>query len=229
MKSVSEQVRSILDSVAAKGDTALFSFTRKFDRCALTEDTIEVSVSEIKAASAKLDVSTRRAIEIAASNIQSFHKAELSRSCKTWILHDKGVKRGQIIGPLRSAGIYVPGGRYPYPSTVLMAAIPAKVAGVKEIVMVSPPKNITPAVLYAAQVAGVNRIFRIGGPAAIGALAFGTRSIPKVDIIVGPGNAYVNEAKRQVYGLVGIDSLAGPSEVAIIADGGRRRTTLSQM
>jgi histidinol dehydrogenase len=135
------------------------------------------------------------------------------------MLKDKGVKRGQIISPVHTVGIYVPGGQYPYPSTVLMSAIPAKTAGVKQIIMVSPPKNITPAVLYAAKVAGVDRVFRIGGPAAIGALAYGTKSVPKADLIVGPGNAYVNEAKRQVYGLVGIDSLAGPSEVCIIADG----------
>jgi histidinol dehydrogenase len=218
MKSVSSQVEDILSNIASKGDAALFAYSKRFDSYPLTRSTVEVSASEIVQAAAKLEASTRLAIRLAASNIRSFHLAERKRAAKTWMIKGHGTKRGQIISPVQSTGIYVPGGRYPYPSTVLMAAIPAKVAGVKQIIMVSPPKNITPAVLYAAKVAGVDRIFRIGGPAAIGALAYGTKSVPKVDIIVGPGNAYVNEAKRQVYGLVGIDSLAGPSEVAIIAD-----------
>ncbi|NEQ49497.1 MAG: histidinol dehydrogenase [Leptolyngbya sp. SIO3F4] len=211
-------VREILDAVRHSGDEALLHYTEKFDQQTLTADTLRISGAEIDTAYQQVSGELLQAIRLACKNIENFHRQRLP---KNWVtFEDDGVVLGKRYTPVARAGIYVPGGRAAYPSTVMMNAIPARVAGVERLVMVTPiPKGqINPAVLVAAQEAGVQEIYRVGGAQAIGALAYGTQTIPKVDIISGPGNVYVTLAKKQVYGTVGIDSLAGPSEVLIIAD-----------
>lgn len=211
-------VREILHAVRHSGDEALLLYTEKFDEQTLTAETLRISGAEIDTAYQQVSGELLKAIRLACQNIESFHKQRLP---KNWVtFEDDGVVLGKRYTPMACAGIYVPGGRAAYPSTVMMNAIPARVAGVERLVMVTPtPKgHINPAVLVAAQEAGVQEIYRVGGAQAIGALAYGTDTIPKVDIISGPGNVYVTLAKKQVYGTVGIDSLAGPSEVLIIAD-----------
>jgi histidinol dehydrogenase len=217
-KELSAAVSAIIERVKRDGDRALLYYGRKFDRVKLQAKNIKVSQSEIGKSGSQIDAALKKAIDTAATNIRRFHQEELKHIHKSWSIRTNGIVRGRVVTPIAKAGIYVPGGRFSYPSTVLMSAIPARTAGVEKVVMVTPPGKLTPAVLYAARISGVDEIFRVGGPQAVAALAFGTGTIPKVDIIVGPGNAFVNEAKRQVYGAVGIDSLAGPSEVAIIAD-----------
>ncbi|MDR3244192.1 MAG: histidinol dehydrogenase, partial [Elusimicrobiota bacterium] len=160
----------------------------------------------------------RKAIKASFDNVSAYHKYEYKQIKNHWLFNATGLKAGQILNPVESVGIYVPGGRFSYPSTVIMGAIAAKEAGVKRIIMASPAQKMSPAVLFAAKLCGITDIYLIGGAVAIAALAYGTQTINKVDMIVGPGNIFVNEAKRQVFGQVGIDSLAGPSEVAIIAD-----------
>lgn len=222
MKSIelSSYVAKIIDRVRREGDRALISYARAFDGVTLTPAAIKVPRSQIEASRSQVEPAIRMAIGGAARNIERFHREELKNIKKAWRFSRNGATLGQIFTPVDRVGVYVPGGRFPYPSTVLMSAIPARAAGVKHVVMVTPPKKISPVILYAALVAGVDEVYQVGGPAAVAALACGTRTIPRVDLIVGPGNAYVNEAKRQVFGQVGIDALAGPSEVAILADAG---------
>ena len=215
---VTDVVADILADVKANGDTALFRYAEKFDRVTLSS--LEVTKDEIEAAVAAVEPEFLAILEEAADNIRSFHRQQVRSS---FILNEKnGVVMGQKVLPIENVGIYVPGGTAAYPSTVLMDSSPAKLAGCKQIVMVTPPGKdgcIPAAILAAAKIAGVDRIFKMGGAQAVAALAFGTQSVPKADKIVGPGNAYVAEAKRQVYGMVSIDMIAGPSEILVIADG----------
>ena len=214
-----ETVREIVATVREKGDRALIDYTEKFDRQVLTEAKMRVSGSELDAAYQQISQDLLHAIQLAAQKIEAFHRQKIPKS---WVqFEDNEVVLGKRYTPVDTAGLYVPGGRAAYPSTVLMNAIPAKVAKVPRIVIVTPPGEelkINPAVLVAAQEAGIDEIYRLGGAQAIAALAYGTETIPKVDVITGPGNIYVTLAKKMVYGTVGIDSLAGPSEVLIIAD-----------
>jgi histidinol dehydrogenase len=208
-------VKKIIDDVRQRGDTALLQLTEKFDGVKLSA--LEVNSAKIKAAYKKASPELINALKLAAGRIRSFHQMQIQHSLPSYT-HGK---TGWIVRPLERVGIYAPGGTASYPSTVLMTAIPAKVAGVKEVILVTPPNkdgNISPALLIAASLAGVNRIFSIGGAQAIAALAFGTESVPGVDKICGPGNIYVFLAKKLVYGVVGIDGLQGPSEVVVIAD-----------
>ena len=217
-KDVSSVVSSIIKDVQEKGDEALREYTKKLDGADIFE--IEVSKEEIKAAADSMDIEFMRVLEKAASNIRKYHSKQVRNSFV--MTEENGIVLGQKIVPVSVAGIYVPGGTAAYPSTVLMDTIPAKIAGCGSVIMVSPPgKNgkLNPAVLAAAYVAGVDRVFRVGGAQAIAALAYGTETIPRSDKIVGPGNIYVAEAKKQVSGVVSIDMIAGPSEILIIADG----------
>ena len=210
-------VRQIITDVIKRGDQALFEYCERFDRAKLAA--LEVTHQEIDNAVAAVDPEFIRILELAASNIRKFHKSQVRNS---FIINDAdGVVMGQKVIPMDRVGIYVPGGTAAYPSTVLMDSIPAKIAGCGEIVMVTPPQkdgSVNPAILAAAKIAGVDRIFKLGGAQAVAALAYGTESVPKVDKIVGPGNAYVAEAKRQVFGQVAIDMIAGPSEILVVAD-----------
>ncbi len=214
---VADTVREIIDNVQKNGDKALFEYTEKFDKAKLS--TLEVSDKEIEEAVNEVEPSFLEIIKEAAENIHEFHKNQLRSG---FIVSNKpGVVMGQKVMPLEKVGIYVPGGTAAYPSTVLMNAVPAKLAGCAEIVMVTPCNpdgSIMPEILCAAKVAGVTRIFKIGGAQAVAALAYGTETVPRVDKIVGPGNRYVAEAKRQVFGQVAIDMIAGPSEILVIAD-----------
>ncbi len=212
-------VDKILQSVREKGDEALFAYTKEFDGVDMTKDTIQVTESEIEEAYAGVDDELLRVIRESLGNIRQYHEKQLKNS---WFeTSPKGTILGQKITALEKAGVYVPGGKAAYPSSVLMNIVPAKVAGVKEIVMVTPPGKdgkVTPTTLVAAHEAGADVIYKVGGAQAIGALAFGTESIPKVDKIVGPGNMYVALAKKAVYGYVGTDAIAGPSEILVLAD-----------
>ena len=211
-------VTEIIDNVRKNGNKALFEYCEKFDKAVLSD--LLVSQAEIDEAVNAVDPKFLEILEKAAENIRRFHEKQVRNS---FILNDQpGIVMGQKIIPVDRAGLYVPGGTAAYPSTVLMDSIPAKIAGVREVVMVTPPNSegkITPVILAAAKIAGINKIFKVGGAQAIAALAYGTESIPKVDKIVGPGNAFVAEAKKQVFGRVSIDMIAGPSEILIIADG----------
>jgi histidinol dehydrogenase len=212
-------VREVLQAVKRQGDRALLHYTSEFDQIELKPDELRVSGSELDAAYQQVSKELLNAIQLACRNIEAFHR---QRVPKSWVhFAEDEVVLGKRYTPVDRAGLYVPGGQASYPSTVLMNAIPARVAGVPRIVMVTPPghgSGINAAVLVAAQEAGVEEIYRVGGAQAIAALAYGTETIPKVDVITGPGNIYVTLAKKLVYGTVGIDSLAGPSEVLIIAD-----------
>jgi histidinol dehydrogenase len=215
---VDDIVAKIIAQVRRGGDRALLSLTRRFDGIKLERNRIQVSSEEIQAARDALAPAERRALELAARRIAEFHRRTLERPFS--YRDGSGMRLGQLIRPLERVGIYVPGGTGAYPSSVLMNAIPARVAGVPEIVMVSPASKAgdRPGVLAAAAIAGVGEIYRVGGAQAIAALAYGTETIRPVDKIVGPGNAYVQAAKRMVYGTVDIDKMAGPSEVLVIAD-----------
>ena len=215
---VKKRVSRILDEVAKKGDRALELFLRKYDGVSISARKFEVPGKRLADAFKNLEPRVKKSLETAKKSIEFFHKQELRRINMDWRVDFKGLSVGQKAYPMASAGVYIPGGRFAYPSTVLMTVVPAKVAGVREIVMVTPPNNMIDEVLAAAYIAGVDRCFSVGGPAAIAALAYGTKTIPKVHIIVGPGNVYVTEAKRQVFGVAGIDGLAGPSEVVVWAD-----------
>ena len=212
-------VKEILDKVKEEKDAAVFAYTAKFDGAELTADTIEVTESEIEEAYAQVDDTLLTVIRKAKDNIESYHAKQRQNS---WFdSKPDGTILGQKITPLHRVGVYVPGGKAVYPSSVLMNVMPAKVAGVDEIIMVTPPgKNgkVSPNTLVAAKEAGVDKIYKVGGAQAIAALAYGTESIPKVDKIVGPGNIYVALAKKAVYGHVSIDSIAGPSEILVVAD-----------
>jgi histidinol dehydrogenase len=214
-------VREVIQAVKRQGDKAILHYTEEFDGQTLSAEELRVSGSELDAAYQQVSKELLDAIQLARQQIEAFHR---QRVPKSWVqFGDDDVVLGKRYTPVDRAGLYIPGGRASYPSTVLMNAIPAKVAGVPKIVMVTPPgseKTINPAVLVAAQEAGVQEIYRVGGAQAIAALAYGTETIPKVDVITGPGNIYVTLAKKLVYGTVGIDSLAGPSEVLVIADSG---------
>ena len=213
---VSGVVRAIIAAVRKRGDAAVLEYTRRFDRVkAVSVAKLEVSRAQLRAALNGLEKKDAASLRRAAARIRRFHARQLSRSWKYF--EADGTLLGQVVTPLDRVGLYVPGGKAAYPSTVLMNAIPAKVAGVRELVMVSPNPN--PLVLAAAAIAGVDRVIVIGGAQAVAALAYGTRTVPRVDKIVGPGNAYVAEAKRQVFGQVGIDMIAGPSEILVIGDG----------
>lgn len=217
MSDVAKTVTQILNRVRLSGDRALTIYTKKFDGWRARSAMLEVKPAELRAARQKVDRTTLAALKTAAQRIRSFHQRQVVRPI---LYKGGGFKLGLKVTPLDRVGIYVPGGRAPYPSTVLMNAIPAKLAGVREIIMVSPARDgkISPVVLAAAAIAGVDRIFKIGGAQAIAALAYGTKTIPKVDKIVGPGNIFVATAKRLVFGTVDIDMIAGPTEVLIIAD-----------
>ena len=212
-------VKEILDKVKEEKDAAVFAYTAKFDGAELTADTIEVTEAEIEEAYAQVDDTLLTVIRKAKDNIESYHAKQRQNS---WFdSKPDGTILGQKITPLHRVGVYVPGGKAVYPSSVLMNVMPAKVAGVDEIIMVTPPgKNgkVSPNTLVAAKEAGVDKIYKVGGAQAIAALAYGTESIPKVDKIVGPGNIYVALAKKAVYGHVSIDSIAGPSEILVVAD-----------
>lgn len=212
-------VKEILDKVKEEKDAAVFAYTAKFDGAELTADTIEVTDAEIEEAYAQVDDTLLTVIRKAKDNIESYHAKQRQNS---WFdSKPDGTILGQKITPLHRVGVYVPGGKAVYPSSVLMNVMPAKVAGVDEIIMVTPPgKNgkVSPNTLVAAKEAGVDKIYKVGGAQAIAALSYGTESIPKVDKIVGPGNIYVALAKKAVYGHVSIDSIAGPSEILVVAD-----------
>lgn len=211
-------VTDIIENVKANGDKALFEYCEKFDKAVLTS--LRVTEEEIEEAVASVEPKFLEILEKAAKNIRKFHEKQVRNS---FIINDEnGIVIGQKVIPVDCAGLYVPGGTAAYPSTVLMDSIPAKIAGCKEVVMVTPPNKegkVNPVILAAAKVAGIDKIFKVGGAQAIAALAYGTESIPKADKIVGPGNAFVAEAKKQVFGQVSIDMIAGPSEILIVADG----------
>ncbi|MCW5695990.1 MAG: histidinol dehydrogenase [Bauldia sp.] len=216
--SVDATVAAIIDDVRRTGDKALLSYTERFDRMRLTPDGLAVSPVEIDVAAATVPVETRQALALARDRIEAHHRRQLPADDR--YADPIGVELGSRWTPLDSAGLYVPGGTAAYPSSVLMNAVPARVAGVKRLVMVvpAPDGRLNPLVLVAARLAGIDEIYRIGGAQAVAALAYGTATIPPVDKIVGPGNAYVAAAKRRVFGKVGIDMIAGPSEVLVVAD-----------
>ena len=215
---VSGIVRDIIADVRANGDSALYAYAEKFDKATLSS--LEVSAEEIEEAFAAVEPRFLEILREAAENIRVFHRAQKKNS---FIINEKpGVIIGQKVIPIEKVGLYVPGGTAAYPSTVLMDSIPAKIAGCGEICIVTPPNKegkINPVILAAAKIAGVDRIFKVGGAQAVAALAYGTETVPRVDKIVGPGNAFVAEAKRQVFGQVAIDMIAGPSEILVVADG----------
>jgi histidinol dehydrogenase len=217
---VESAVSEILAQVKKEGDAAVLRYTEKFDRFDPKDSVaIEITQQQLQQALDSLSPQLRQALEFAAERVKTYHQHQVAQS---WSYTEAdGTRLGQKITPLDRVGLYVPGGKAAYPSSVLMNAVPAKVAGVQELIMVTPtPDGIrNPIVLAAAKIAGVDRVFTIGGAQAVGALAYGTATIPKVDKIVGPGNAYVAEAKRRVFGIVGIDMIAGPSEILIISDG----------
>jgi histidinol dehydrogenase len=216
---VEETVEAIIEAVRRQGDQALLEYTARFDGLDLTAAELQVTQAEIQAALAAVDAESMAALQLAADRIAAFHRRQKT---ETWLTTDEqDVMLGQMVQPLERVGIYVPGGKASYPSSVLMNAIPAKVAGVEEVVMVVPmPRGeVNPHVLAAAHLAGVDRIFKVGGAQAIAALAYGTATIPRVDKITGPGNIYVAIAKKMVFGQVDIDMIAGPSEILVVNDG----------
>jgi histidinol dehydrogenase len=218
-ETVDQAVAAIIADIRAHGDAALLEYTERFDRLPLTADRLRISAAEIDAAVASVPAAAAEALNLAASRIEAFHHAQLPTDLQ--MTDDAGMTLGMRWTPLDSVGLYVPGGKAAYPSSVLMNAIPARAAGVRRIAMCVPAPDgvLNPLVLAAARRGGVSEIYRVGGAQAVAALAYGTRTIQPVDRIVGPGNAYVAEAKRQVFGRVGIDNIAGPSEVVVIASG----------
>ncbi|PZP28186.1 MAG: histidinol dehydrogenase [Roseateles depolymerans] len=220
---IEQRVADILADVRARGDAAVLDYTARFDRVnAPSVAALELGAAELKAAFDAITPAQAAALQYAASRLRSYHERQLDACGRSWSYHDEdGTLLGQKVTPLDRVGLYVPGGKAAYPSSVLMNAIPAQVAGVQEIIMVVPtPDGVrNPLVLAAAHVAGVHRVFTVGGAQAVAALAYGTATIPRVDKITGPGNAYVASAKKHVFGQVGIDMIAGPSEILVIADG----------
>ena len=215
---VEDIVADIIKNVRERGDAALYEYCEKFDKAKLSS--LAVTEEEIDEAVAQVEPKFLEILEKAAINIRKFHEKQVRNSFI--INNENGIVMGQKVIPVDRAGLYVPGGTAAYPSTVLMDAIPAKIAGCPEVVMVTPPNSegkVNPVILAAAKVAGIDRIFKLGGAQAVAALAYGTESVPKVDKIVGPGNAFVAEAKKQVFGVVSIDMIAGPSEILVVADG----------
>lgn len=223
---VGAAVSAILRAVRQEGDAALRRYAREFDQAELTD--LEVPASRLQAVAADLPADLRAILEEAADRVRDFHRRQVREGFT--VAERPGVILGQKVTPLDRVGLYIPGGTAAYPSSVLMNAIPAKLAGVKELCMVTPPGKdgkIPPAILAAARVCGVDRVFRIGGAQAVAALAYGTESVPRVDKIVGPGNRFVAEAKRQVFGIVGIDMVAGPSEILVLADSSANPQTVA--
>ena len=212
---ITEKVRDVIANVKTRGDEALLDYCEKFDRC--RPDSLIISDEKVDRAAAKAPEELWEIMREAADNIRIYHEKQLSEGYE---FESKGKKLGRIVRPLKRVGVYVPGGTAAYPSTVLMNCIPARVAGVEEIILVTPPKadGLNPIIAAAAKIAGVDKVIAVGGAQAVAALAYGTESVPKVDKIVGPGNMFVAEAKRQVYGIVNIDMIAGPSEVCVVAD-----------
>lgn len=215
MKNVEKIVKAILEEVRRDGDKALLKFTRKFDGVSLTTKSLRIPEEVLEESLNRVSVEFKQAVLKVKKNIEVFQRKVLPRS---WMMTRQGMTLGEKCTPMESAGLYIPGGKFPYPSTVLMTAVPAQVAGVKRIAMVTPPGNVIHDVLAAAVMCGIKEVYSVGGAQAIAALAYGTETIPMVDMIVGPGNMYVAMAKKLVFGDVGIDSIAGPSEVIIIAD-----------
>ena len=215
---VASIVKDIISNVRQNGDKAVFEYCEKFDKAKLKS--LEVSPEEIDEAYASVEDKFKEIMKKAAENIRAFHSRQVRNS---FVINDEnGIVMGQKVMPIEKVGLYVPGGTAAYPSSVLMNCIPAKIAGCDEIVMVTPPSadgKVNPVILAAAKIAGVDRVFKVGGAQAVAALAYGTESVPKVDKIVGPGNAFVAEAKKQVFGVVAIDMIAGPSEIMVLADG----------
>ena len=215
---LSSSVSDIIANVAGNGDAALREYSLRFDKCELSD--IEVPAEDIAAAMSLVEPEYLEILGKAAKNIEDFHRCQIKHGFV--VNTEDGIIVGQKVLPIERVGIYVPGGTAAYPSSVLMNCIPAKIAGVSEIIMCTPPSfsgGVNPVILAAAKIAGADRVFRIGGAQAVAAMAYGTESVPKVDKIVGPGRDFVAEAKRQVYGIVGIDMIAGPSEILVIADG----------
>ncbi len=214
---VEKTVRVVLQAVERGGDKAVLRYTKQFDKVSLKSDDLRITPDEIKNAYFHIRKDEGDALRLAAQRITAFHERQRT---KTWMYQDGDATLGQLVTPIDAVGIYVPGGKGVYPSSVLMCAIPARVAGVKRIVMVTPPQKggINPYLLVAADIAGVTEIYRVGGVQAVGALAYGTKTIARVDKIVGPGNIYVATAKRLLYGTAGIDMVAGPSELLVVAD-----------
>jgi len=215
--SVEKVVSTILQAVERGGDKSVLRYTKQFDKVSLKSEALRVTPDEIKNAYFHIRKDEGDALRLAAQRITAFHERQRS---KTWMYQDGDATLGQLVTPVDAVGVYVPGGKAVYPSSVLMCAIPAKVAGVQRVVMVTPPQKgpINPYLLVAADIAGVTEIYRVGGVQAVAALAYGTKVIGKVDKIVGPGNIYVATAKRLLYGTVGIDMIAGPSELLVVAD-----------
>jgi histidinol dehydrogenase len=215
---VEKMVKSILQAIERGGDKAVLRYTKQFDRVSMKDTELRVTPEEIKEAYFHIRKAEGDALRFAAQRITSFHERQ---RIKTWMYQDNGATLGQVVTPVDAVGVYVPGGKAVYPSSVLMCAIPAKVAGVSRVVMCTPPQKgpINPYLLVAADIAGVTEIYRVGGVQAVGAMAYGTKTIHRVDKIVGPGNIYVATAKRLLYGTVGIDMVAGPSELLVVADG----------
>ncbi|MBI3357974.1 MAG: histidinol dehydrogenase, partial [Nitrospirae bacterium] len=214
---VDAAVKTILEAVRDEGDRAVIRYTKKFDQVALTPHTLRVSKSEIRSAYQKVDSDVIKSLEFAARRIFNFHERQKSTG---WVIEEAGITLAQRVFPIARVGLYVPGGKAAYPSSVLMNAIPAIVAGCRQIQICTPIPDglLNPTILVAADLVGITEIYKVGGAQAIGAMAYGTKTIPKVDKIVGPGNQYVASAKRLVFGLVDIDMIAGPSELVIIAD-----------
>ncbi len=214
---VASIVEEIIATVRRDGDEALFAYNKKFDGADLSA--LEVTEAEMEEAFAAVEPQFLEILQTAEKNIRAFHQKQVRTG---FTIEEDGIITGQKVTPIEKVGLYVPGGTAAYPSTVLMDSVPAKIAGCKEIVMVTPPGKdgkVNPVILAAAKIAGVTRIFKVGGAQAVAALAYGTQSVPKVDKIVGPGNAFVAEAKKQVFGVVSIDMIAGPSEILVVADG----------
>ena len=223
-EAIDAAVNKILTAVKEKGDEAVLGFTKQFDRLEVASiSELEIPRKDLEQAYQSLSAEQKSALDIAAQRVRAYHeKQKIEAGCHSWEYEEAdGTRLGQKVTPLDRVGIYVPGGKAAYPSSVLMNAIPAKVAGVAEVIMVvpTPDGSRNPLVLAAAYIAGVDRVFTIGGAQAVGALAYGTKTIPSVDKIVGPGNAYVASAKRRVFGVVGIDMIAGPSEILVLCDG----------
>ncbi len=217
-KKVRAIVEKIIAGVRKRGDAELIALAKKFDKINLSAKRLRVPEGRIKQAPRNIAPEMRRALESCARRIQDFHYQEKKHTPQSWTYLKDGVRLGQNYSAISSVGIYVPGGRFAYPSTVLMTAIPARLAGVERIAIVTPPARLSDEILAAAHIAGVSEIYQVGGPAAVAALAIGTKTIAPVDLIIGPGNAFVTEAKRQLFGEVGIDLLAGPSELVVMAD-----------
>jgi histidinol dehydrogenase len=218
MAGIEETVREIIEGVRTNGDEALISYARQFDEVEISPNEMEIPHKEWGQAAKGIEREALTSLQRAAERIESFHRHQLARS---WFDTEQGIVRGQLVRPLARAGVYVPGGKAAYPSSLLMNVIPAKVAGVEEVVVMTPPSQtgVNPYILAAAQVAGADRVLQSGGAQAIASLAYGTETVPQADIIVGPGNIYVTTAKRLLYGVVMVDLIAGPSEILVLADG----------